>query len=161
MNSTSRVSTSWRLDQPAVVVEQNLGRHPAEVPERALQPLQPALLALVAGTPARASGARSPASPRTGTPSSKAPDQDAPLAEVDLQLVARRRLEADRRPRLGRQLTPQRRHLPLDRPQAQRDALLGQKLLTHHVGVAGMPPEALGQPFLEPRQRTRPADRRR
>jgi hypothetical protein len=29
------------------VVEQNLGRDPAEVPERAFQPLQPALLAVV------------------------------------------------------------------------------------------------------------------
>ena len=56
-----------------------------------------------AGTPARAAGASSRASPRTGSTRTLSPPITHPrLAEVDLQLPAGRRLEAHRRPRLGR-----------------------------------------------------------
>ena len=37
------------------------------------------------------------------------------------------------------------------------DAVLGQELLPHHVGVAPMAPEALGEPVLQPIEGARPA----
>jgi hypothetical protein len=77
----------------------------------------------------------------------------ASLAEVDLQLLTRARLEAHRRPRFGAQLLAQMRHSPLDRAQAHLDALLGCKLLTNHIGIARVAAEPLFQPNLQAIQR--------
>jgi hypothetical protein len=78
------------------------------------------------------------------------------LAEVDLHLPARRRLEPQRRPRLGGELSAQRCDRSLDRAQAHRDPVLGQQLLPHHVGIAAVSPEPLRQPIRKPVQRLRP-----
>jgi len=52
-------------------------------------------------------------------------DRRPALAEIDLQLPPRRRLEAHRRQRLRRELTPQVRHRPLGRPQADNNCVMG------------------------------------
>lgn len=83
-------------------------------------------------------------------------DHCSALAEVDLQLLAGRRLKADRRPRFRLQFAPQVTHLALDRPQRQTDPLLAFELLTNHIGIAGMPAETLRHPLLQPTQRPRP-----
>jgi hypothetical protein len=119
-------------DPPAIIVEQHLFGDAAKVAKGALQPGKPALLPLVAEGP-------DIEPPRVAERGDKhvglhrrAADQHPALAKIDLHLSARRRLKAQRRPRLRRQLAPQRHHLALDRPQADRDALLRGKLLTHH-----------------------------
>lgn len=134
--------------QPAVVVEPHLFGDPAKVPERTLQSGKPALLALVSEGP--------DIKPvRTAEPGDKqidfdsvAVDQHPALAEIDLQLLAGRRLKANRRPRLRLRPASQRCHLTLDRPQAQFDTLLGQQRLAHNIGIAGMATKPLGQPIL-------------
>jgi len=85
----------------------------------------------------------------------RAADLHTPLAEVDLQLPTRTRLEAHRRPSLGPQFLAQMRDRPLDRAQAHLDALLGSEFLTDHIGVAGMAAEPLFQPNLQAIQRLR------
>ena len=45
------------------------------------------------------------------------------------------------------------RHRTLDRAQAHLDALLGRKFLADNIGIAGMAPEPLFQPSLQPIQR--------
>ena len=90
------------VDQRLGVVEQQLARHAAEVPERALQALQPRRLPLVPEHARRSCGASSPAWPRTGGPwTCSPPTGTRSAAEVDLQLLAGRRLEAHRGQRLG------------------------------------------------------------
>ena len=81
-----------------------------------------------------------------------AADLDQPLAEVDLQLPARRRLEPCRRQGLGLERLPIWRNGALQRPQADRQLLLGKKILAHDIGVAAMPDKSLAQPVLVPVQ---------
>jgi hypothetical protein len=76
-------------------------------------------------------------------------DLDEPLAEVDLQLAARRRLEADGGARFREKLLAIGRERALHGPQARDDALLGGELLAHDIGIAAMPAEALAQPVLQ------------
>ena len=64
-------------------------------------------------------------------PHALAGDRHPRLAEVDLQLMTGRRLEAQRRPRLGPQRLAQSRHRPLDRAQAHRQPSLAQQILAH------------------------------
>ena len=90
----------------------------------------------------------------------RAADHYPALAEIDLQLPARRRLEAHRRPRLGQQPLPQRRAGSLHRAQAQRDAQLRRRFLAHHIGIAAVPDQPLLEPRLAPGQRRRPANPR-
>jgi hypothetical protein len=141
------------------VVEQDLLGHAPERPEGALQPLEPVLLALAAERahvqPARVAEGGD----EQEDPDRLAGDLDPPLAEVDLELPARRGLEAHRGARLRRQLAAQGRHRPLDRAQADADPVLGQQLLPDHVRVAPVPPEPLREPDLQPVQRLGPARR--
>ena len=101
------------------VVEQDFFSHSAKRSERAFQSIEPALLPLVAERlhmqPTRVAE-RGDKQIHTHT---LAADQRTPLAKIDLQLLARRCLEPDRRPSLRLQLAPQRCHLPLDRSQAK------------------------------------------
>jgi len=76
-------------------------------------------------------------------PENQAADLDEPLAEVDLKLTARRSLEPHRRQRLGLQRLPVGLHGPLQSSQADGDPLLGDQILTHHVGVAAVADEPL------------------
>ena len=76
-------------------------------------------------------------------------DQNPGGAEVDLQLPARRRLEADRRPGLGGQFTTQSDHRAFHRAQGHPDAMLRRQFLANHVGIAAMATEPLGQPNLK------------
>jgi len=69
--------------------------------------------------------------------------------KIDLQLLAGRRLKANRRPCFGLQFAPQRRDRPLDRAQAQLEPLLGKQLLAHDIGVLGVPAKPLGHPILK------------
>jgi hypothetical protein len=86
-------------------------------------------------------------------------DPHPAFAEVDLQLPPRRRLEAHRRQRLRRELAPQVRHRPLDRAQADDNPQLGRQLLAHHVGIAAVAAQPLGQPRPVPGQRPGPLGR--
>lgn len=148
-------------DEGAGVVQQHLLGHAAEGRERPLHPLEPVLLTLAregahVDAPRVAQGGDEQEHRRLHPA-----DLDPPLPKVDLQLLARARLEPHRRPRLGPQRLAQRRHRPLHGAQADLHALLCHQLLTHHVRVARMPPEALSDPALQPIQRTRPGRRRR
>ncbi len=68
-------------------------------------------------------------------------DLDQVLAEVDLQLPPRRRLESRRCEGLGLQRLPIGLNRALQRPPADGQTLLGKQLLAHHVGIAAMPDE--------------------
>ena len=101
-----------------------------------------------------APAARSPASPRTDELHALVADRGPRLAEVDLQLPARRRLEPQRRPRFRLQRLAQRRHRPLDR--AQADAIRPCSRARSWRTTSALPPwrrEALRQPILQPVQR--------
>ena len=151
------------LHQRLRVVHQHLLGNAAEVPERPLQPREPRRLALV---PERLRVAPPRVAQRRHEqlrPHPLAPDRHPRLAEVDLQLPTRRRLEPQRRLRLRPQLPPMRRHRPLHRAQARLHAQLARQLLAHHLRVAPMPEEALPQPRVQPVQLAaapRPAVRR-
>ena len=80
----------------------------------------------------------------------RAADLHQTLAEVDLQLSARRGLEPRRRQRLRLQRLTIGLHRALQRPQADRQPLLGEQVLAHHVRIAAMPNEPLAQPTLKP-----------
>lgn len=138
------------------VVEQDFLRHPAERPERALQPLEPARLALVPEGPHVHAARMAERGDEQVHPHRLLADHHPLLTEVDLHLLAGRRLELHRRPRLGQELPAERRHRALDRAQADRDPVLGEQLLPHHVGVAAMAPEPFRQPVREPVQDLRP-----
>jgi len=84
-----------------------------------------------------------------------AADLDKALAEVDLQLPTRKRLEPRRRQRLGFERLPIRGNGALQRSQADAEPLLGDKILAHDVGIAAMPDEPLAQPVLMPVERLR------
>jgi len=148
-------------DQRPRVVEQHLLGHPAETPERLLHAGEPVLLALTLEGPHAQPPRVAQRRHEQRDPAELAADLHPPLAEVDLQLLARARLEAHRRPRLRPQLTAQVRHRPLHRPQADLDPLLGAKLLAHHVGVAAVATKPFGQPRLQTVQPLRPRRRRR
>jgi hypothetical protein len=139
------------------VVEQDLLGHAAEVPEGAIEPVEPGALPLVPE-------GRDEIAPRVAErrheqvhPDRLVGDRHEGRAEVDLQLAAGRRLEPDRRPGLGDKLAPQLLHRPLDGAQRHPEAMLALELLVNDVGVAAMPPQPLGQPRLEPVQGLRPA----
>ena len=147
--------------QGAGVVQEHLLGHAAEGAERPLHALEPVLLAL-AGKGADVDAPRVPQSGDEQEHRRRHPvDLHPTLAEVDLQLLARRRLEPDRRPRLGPQRPAQRRHRPLHRAQADLHALLGRELLAHDVGAARVATEPLGDPVLQPVERGRPCRRHR
>ena len=145
------------LDQRRGVVEQQLARQPAEVPERALDPLQPRRLPLMRErldvNPTRVA---QHGDEQIHPAPLAALHHDPPLAEVDLQLPFRRRLEPHRRQRRRRKLLPQVRHRPLHRAQARHHAQLGRQLLAHHVGVAAVATQPLSNPLLMPRQNAGP-----
>jgi hypothetical protein len=78
-----------------------------------------------------------------------AADLDQALAEVDLQLSARRRLEPRRRQRLRLQRLAIGLHGTLQCSPADRHAFLGQQVLAHDIRIAAMPNEPLAQPNLK------------
>jgi hypothetical protein len=143
-------------DEPAIIVEQHLFGNSAKVAESAFDTGKPTLLALVAKRldiePPRVAQRRY----EQINLHIVVADHRPTLAKVDLQLLAGRRLEADRRARLCLQFASQVTHLALDRPQAQPDPLVPLELLANHIGVAGMPAETLRNPILKPGQRPRP-----
>ena len=78
------------------------------------------------------------------------------LAEVDLQLSARWRLEPRRCQRLGLQRLAIRLHGALQRSPADRHVFLGQQVLAHHIRIAAVPDEPLAQPTLKAVEPLRP-----
>ncbi len=136
-------------DQRPGIVEQNLLGHAAERREGALHPLEPVLLPFADEgpdmDPARVAERRHEERHQLR----RALDLDAPLPEVDLQLLARTGLEPHRRPRLGAKLPTQMRHRTLDRAQAHLGALLGCELLADNVGIARVAAKPLLDPPLE------------
>jgi hypothetical protein len=145
-----------RRHQPAIIVEQHLFGNPAKVPEGALDTGKPTLLALVAKRPDIKPPRIAQCRYEQVHLHLLVADRHPTLAEIDLQLLARRRLKADGRARLRLQFATQMRYFPLDRPKAQSDRLLALELLPDDIGVAGMLAETLRHPFLEPSQRPRP-----
>jgi hypothetical protein len=80
-------------------------------------------------------------------------------AEVDLQLVARRGLEAHGGRRLSEHFAAQVCDGALDRAQAHLDAMFALQFLAHDITVAAVLAEALGQPLPVCRQLARPLRR--
>lgn len=83
-------------------------------------------------------------------------DLDQTLAEVDLQLPARGRLEPRRRQRFGIQRLAIRLHGPLQGSPADRHVFLCQQILAHHIRIAPMPNEPLAQPTFKAVEPLRP-----
>ncbi len=134
------------LDQRAGIVEQHLGGHSAKGQEGALHPLEPVGLPLPQGWanvhPPREAERRDE---QMGA-QLRVTDPYPRLAEVDLQLSPRRRLEPHRRACLRLQLPPPARNPPLDMPQADHHTVFGGKLLADDIGIAGVAEEPLAQP---------------
>ena len=136
-------------DQRPRIVEKHLPRRAAEAPERALQAVEPRRLPLkperLNEHPARIAERRH----KQMDPHRLPADRHAHLAEVDLQLLARRRLEANAGPRLGLQHLAQRRHGALDHPQRCHHPALPRQILAKHVAVPAMLAEPLRKPILQ------------
>src|SRR6516165_1633624 len=130
------------------VVQQDLLRHSAELGKRAFQSVEPALLSLVAKRPDVMPARITERGNEQIRAHFAADDLDQALTKIDLHLLARRCLKPHRRPRLRRKLLAIPLHRPLNRAQADGDALLGSQLLADHVGVAAMTAQALPQPGL-------------
>ena len=144
------------VDQRARIVEKHLLRRSAEVAEGCLHPLQPSRLPLVPeGAHENPPGIAKRRHEQI-EPHALAADRRPRLAEIDLQLMPRRRLEAQRRPRLRPQRLAQPPHRPLDRAQAHRQPFLARQVLAHDVGVAAMSAKPLRQPLLKPVELLRP-----
>jgi hypothetical protein len=144
-------------DQPAIIVEQHLFGNSAKVLERAFDTGKPTLLALVAER-------LDIEPPRVAQRCHKqvhlyvlAADRHPALAKIDLQLLAGRRLKADRRARFRLQFATQVRYRPFDSPQGQADPFLALEFLANHIGIARMAAETLGYPILKPSQGSWPA----
>jgi transposase len=136
-------------DQSLCVVDQQLARRAAEVPEGALEALQPGRLALVQEQ-------RDVGAARVAQGGHEQMDLDhlaghrhAHAAEVDLQLMSGRHLEAHRCQRLGEQLSAQVRHRPFNGAQVNGNAVLALQILAHNVGVATVLQKALGEPHVD------------
>jgi hypothetical protein len=142
------------------IVEQHLLGHAAEMPERRLDPVEPGRLPLVAERLDEGAPRIPERRHEEVDPNPLSPDRYPRLAEIDLQLPARRRLEAQRRPRLGHELPPVGPDRPLHRAQADGDPVLALEVLAHDVSIAAVPVEPLPQPGLEPVQLARPPRRR-
>ena len=76
-------------------------------------------------------------------------DPDLRVTKVNLQLVARPRLEAHRRTLLRLQLPSPALDPLLDRPQSNHDPMLARQFLAHDIGIAAVPEEALAQPVVQ------------
>ncbi len=114
-------------DQRTGVVEQHLRRDTAEGRKGALHSGEPVLLALAQKGPHMEAPRVAERRHEERHQPQDALDLHPTLAEVDLQLLTRPRLETHRRPCLGAQLLAQMRHRPLHRAQAHLDALLGRR----------------------------------
>jgi hypothetical protein len=143
-------------DERLGIVEQDLARHPAKVAEGPLQTFEPSRLPLVPKRGHEAAARVSESRHEQIDAYPLAGDRHEGRAEVDLQLSAGWRLEAHAGPRLGKQITSQISHCPLDRAQTDPDPVLPRQLLAHHVGIASVPAKPLGQPAFQPSKRRRP-----
>jgi hypothetical protein len=137
------------LDQRLGIVEQHFGRNPAKAPKGAFHTLEPVRLAFPQrGTdmqPARvAQGGHKQVHPHP-----LATDPHPRVAEVDLHLMARRRLKPHGCAHLRLQLAAPALHPQLHRAQPDDDPVLARQFLADHVGIAAMPEEALPQPVVQ------------
>ncbi len=143
------------VDQRPRVVDERLLRNAAEVRERSFEAVEPRRLPFVPERlhedPPRIAERRH----EQMDPHGLAAHIDPRLAEVDLKLPPRRRLEPHAGPRLRPQRLAKTRHRPLDRAQRYRHTKLARQVLPHHVGVAPMAPEPLLDKIPEPVQRLR------
>jgi hypothetical protein len=144
-------------DQPAIIVEQHLFGNPAEVSKRALDTGKPTLLPLVAERPDMEPLRVAQRGHKQVHLYILAADRHPALAEIDLQLLARRCLKANRRPRFRLQFPAQVRHRPFDSPQGQPNPLLLLQLLANHIGIARMTAETFAYPILKTSQGPRTA----
>ena len=135
-----------RVHERLGVVDQQRPHPPAEMGKGRLDAGKPGTLAFV---PQRAGEAPPRVAQRCHKqehPHRLAADHHAHLPEVDLHLLTRRRLEADRRPARRLQFLAEPPARPFDRAQARLDPQLPAQLLTDHVAVAPVLQEALPQP---------------
>jgi hypothetical protein len=91
------------IDQCPRIVEQHLLRHPAKALERALHAVEPGRLPLVPEGPNKWPPRVAQGRYKQMDPHPLAADRHRGPAEVDLQLLARRRLKPQAGPRLGLQ----------------------------------------------------------
>src|SRR3954452_15734925 len=133
------------LDQRLGVVEQDLLGQAVEV-EGAFQSFKPSRLALMAERLNVNAARIAKGGGKQVNPHARVADHHPALAEVDLQLTPRRRLEACGRQRFRREFTPQVRDRAFNRAQADGQAQLNCQLLTQYVSVAAVTAEPLRQP---------------
>jgi len=135
------------VDQRLGVVEQQLVRHAAEVVEGVFQALQPRRLALVQEHAHVAAAAVAERRHEEVNALDLLADGHAGAAEVDLQLLAGRGLEAYGGERFGAQRPAQRLDRALHGAKTDRDAELALEVLAHDVGVAAVSAQSLRQPL--------------
>jgi hypothetical protein len=135
------------VDQRHRVVQQQLACEATEMPECALQAVQPRGLPLVQ----KGGHVDPPRIPERGHEQvhllELGAQPHALTAKVDLQLVPRWRFKPDRRCALRQHLLPQVGHGSLHGAQAHLEAEFALQVLAHDVAVAVMLQEALLQPL--------------
>ncbi len=137
------------FDQRLRVIDQNFHRNTPKPQECAFHPFEPVGLAL----PRRGSNVH-PAgiakrSDKHMDPHPLAADPDTRIAEVDLHLMTRRRLEADRRPLLRFQLASPLSNSKLHGTQPNDDAMLARQFLANDIGIAVVAEKALPKPIIQ------------
>src|SRR3546814_8156273 len=121
------------LDQCPGVIQQHLDRDTTEQQESFLHPGEPVGLAFPQRRPDMDPSRVAERGDEQMDPQSLVPDPHPRLAEVDLQLMARRRLEPNRRPRRRLQLATPTRNTALDMAKAHRDPMFGRQRSEEHT----------------------------
>ncbi len=131
LNVTCRLAASWRSTRARGLSISRSSGTPTEGRECTLKAGKPACLLLVPERP----NVQPPRVPERRHEHERldlgASDLDKSLAEINLQLTPRRRLEPHACERLGLQRLPVRLNRPLQRSQADCDAFFGGEVLPH------------------------------
>lgn len=146
-------------DQGLGIVDQHLVRHAPEVPEGGLQAGDPGRLPLVTERRDEVAARVAQCRDEQVNPHPLTADLHGGGAEVDLQLLPRRRLEAHRGSALRLQILAQSLDGALHSAQRHLDPMLVRQLLADDVGIAPMSPEALAEPIRQVIQSTSPSRR--
>jgi hypothetical protein len=131
------------------IIDQNFRRHAPKPQESAFHPFEPVGLALPRRGPDvhPARIAKRPDKHMDTHP--LAADPYPRVAEVDLHLMTRRRLEAHRRPLLRFQFAPPLSNPKFYRAQPDDDAMLARQLLANDVRVPVVAKETLPKPIVQ------------
>jgi hypothetical protein len=137
------------LDERLSIVDQYFRRNPAKPQECAFHPLEPVCLAF-SERGARMQAARvTQRSNEQVNPNTLAADPNLRIAKVDLHLMARCRLKADRRTLLRLQFPPPLLHPQLDRAKPDHDPMFAGQLLPDDIGIALVAEETFAKPAVQ------------